>query len=87
MCRASAFQQSSHTVLPILCGMTGAAGFEVLSINPALAAFQRKEVGVVKAPHWVVGVLSATLRSPTEKTLLILGVFLTLFAPPQFPHL
>lgn len=73
--------------------MAGATGFEVLSINLALANSQRKEGGVVKAPHWVAGDLSSALLSATKKKkkiiimLLILGTFLTLFVPPQLPHL
>lgn len=50
-----------------LCGMAGATGFEVLSINLALANSQRKEGGVVKAPHWVAGDLSSALLSATKK--------------------
>ena len=50
-----------------LSGMTGATGFEVLSINLALAGLQRKEGGAVKAPHWVAGDLSSTLHSATKK--------------------
>jgi len=47
--------------------MAGATGFEVLSINLALANSQRKEGGVVKAPHWVAGDLSSALLSATKK--------------------
>lgn len=45
MCLTSAFQQSRHWpwALFSLCGMTGATGFGVLSLNPALAGLQRKE--------------------------------------------
>lgn len=49
------------------CPLWDATGFEVLSSNPGLAGLQRKEGGVVKAPHWVAGDLSLTLHSTTRK--------------------
>lgn len=87
-CSILAIQPLTLGTVFALCGIFGATGFEVLSINPALASLQRKESGVVKAPHWVAGDLSSALHSATKKiSLLILGAFLTLSAPPQFPHL